>query len=114
MLEINDLNIKIDDRYLVKNLSFTLNYGDKLAIIGEEGNGKSTLLKAILGNCEYANVEGSINFYNNRIGYLEQVINNKYLDYKVFDYLFKNLNTYYDNITDFYKYLDLIKLDDTI
>ncbi len=104
MLEINDLNIKIDDRYLVKNLSFTLNYGDKLAIIGEEGNGKSTLLKAILGNCEYANIEGSINLHNNRIGYLEQVINNKYLDYKVFDYLFKNLNTYYDNITDFYKY----------
>lgn len=32
MLEINDLNIKIDDRYLVKNLSFTLNYGDKFAI----------------------------------------------------------------------------------
>lgn len=114
MLEINDLNIKIDDRYLVKNLSFTLNYGDKLAIIGEEGNGKSTLLKAILGNCEYANIEGSINLHNNRIGYLEQVINNKYLDYKVFDYLFKNLNTYYDNITYFYKYLDLIKLDDTI
>ena len=114
MLEIKDLNIKIDDRYLVKNLSFTLNYGDKLAIIGEEGNGKSTLLKAILGNCEYANIEGSINLHNNRIGYLEQVINNKYLDYKVFDYLFKNLNTYYDNITDFYKYLNLIKLDDTI
>ena len=83
MLEINDLNIKIDDRYLVKNLSFTLNYGDKLAIIGEEGNGKSTLLKAILGNCEYANIEGSINLHNNRIGYLEQVINNKYLSYGV-------------------------------
>ena len=29
-------------------MSFTLNPGDKLAVIGEEGNGKSTILKAIV------------------------------------------------------------------
>ena len=40
MLEINNLSINIQDRYLVKNLSLILNKGDKLAIIGEEGNGK--------------------------------------------------------------------------
>ena len=46
MLEIKNLTIKGKDRYLTKNLSFTLNNSDKLAIIGEEGNGKSTILKA--------------------------------------------------------------------
>jgi len=39
MLEINNLTISINDRYLIKNLNLVLNSGDKLAIIGEEGNG---------------------------------------------------------------------------
>ena len=47
MLEVKNVDIAIGTRYLVKNLSFTLQRGDKLAIIGEEGNGKSTLLKSI-------------------------------------------------------------------
>ena len=59
MFEINDLSIMVNTRYLVKSLSLTLNKNDKLAIIGEEGNGKSTLLKAILGVCDYAKIESS-------------------------------------------------------
>ena len=49
MLQIKNLTIthKKDLRELIRNLSFTLNPGDKMAIIGEEGNGKSTLLKLI-------------------------------------------------------------------
>ena len=50
MLEIKDLSISINGRYLIKNLNLVLNNNDKLAIIGEEGNGKSTLLKAIYVN----------------------------------------------------------------
>ena len=38
MLEIKNLSIKLNDRYLVENLSLVLNKNDKLAIIGEEGN----------------------------------------------------------------------------
>ena len=34
MLEIKDLSISINDRYLIKNLNLVLNNGDKLAIIG--------------------------------------------------------------------------------
>ena len=74
MIEIKNLDILIGTRYLVKSLSLVLNKGDKLAIIGEEGNGKSTLIKAILGICEYAKVTGYINFNRNKIGYLEQSI----------------------------------------
>ena len=49
MLQIKDLSIYIknDMRPLVKGLTFSLNSNDKVAVIGEEGNGKSTLLKAI-------------------------------------------------------------------
>ena len=111
MLEIKDLSISIDDRYLVKNLSFNLNNNDKLAIIGEEGNGKSTLLKCILGICDYANISGIINLNNNRIGYLAQTVTS---DKKVFDYLFINQDDYYNKVNNLYKYLNLININDSI
>lgn len=40
MFEIKNMDIYIYPRYLIKNLSLTLNKGDKLAIIVEEGNGE--------------------------------------------------------------------------
>lgn len=114
MLEIKDLSISINGRYLIKNLNLILNNGDKLAIIGEEGNGKSTLLKSILGICEYTEIIGNINFKGNRIGYLEQSISDDKLDKKVYDFLFVSENDYYDKFNNLYKYLDLINLSDEI
>lgn len=114
MFEVNNLNIVINDRVLVKDLSLTLNMGDKLAIIGEEGNGKSTLLKAMLGICEYALIEGSINLKGNRIGYLEQSISEDDLKRKVYDFLFVDCNDYYSKIGNLYKYLKIINLEDVI
>lgn len=114
MLEIKDLSISISNRYIIKNLNLVLNSGDKLAIIGEEGKGKSTILKAILGICEYAEISGTINFKNNKIGYLEQSMNDDTLNKIVYDYLFINENDYYDKVNNLYKYLELIKLNDEI
>ena len=114
MFEINNLSIKINDRYLIKNLNLVLNKNDKLAIIGEEGNGKSTLLKAILGIGDYATIEGNINFKGNTIGYLKQSLTNDELNMKVYDYLFDSENDYYEKINNLYKYLELIKINDDI
>lgn len=49
MLQLKNITIhlKEDGRCITDNFSFTLNRGDKAVIIGEEGNGKSTLLKFI-------------------------------------------------------------------
>ncbi len=49
MLEIKNgtIRLKQDDRYIVNDFTFTLKNGEKAVIIGEEGNGKSTLLKWI-------------------------------------------------------------------
>lgn len=49
MLQIKNLNLYMqkDNRLLIKDFSLSLNDGDKIVIIGEEGNGKSTLLKYI-------------------------------------------------------------------
>ena len=114
MFEVNNLDIKVEDRYLVKDLSFVLNKGDKLAIIGEEGNGKSTLLKSLLGICDYANIEGNINFKGNRVGYLEQTISKENLQKQVSDFLFVNEFDYYEKVNELYKYLNKIYLDDAV
>ncbi len=114
MLQIKNLTIIVYDRYLVKNLSFTLNKNEKLAIIGEEGNGKSTLLKCILGICDYAHFSGYINAKGERIGYLEQSMSKENCAKKVYDYLFSNEEDYYNKINLFYTYLETIQLEDTI
>ena len=50
MLQIQHLTIrhKKDLRVLLEDFALTLNPGDKAALIGEEGNGKSTLLQLSL------------------------------------------------------------------
>ncbi len=50
MLELQNVTIRMrtQERTLVDGFSFTLGRGDRAVLIGEEGNGKSTLLKFIL------------------------------------------------------------------
>lgn len=47
MLQAKNVNLYLqkDNRLLIEDFSFSLGEGDKVVIIGEEGNGKSTLLK---------------------------------------------------------------------
>lgn len=76
-LQVQNLTVthRKDLRPLIDGLSFTLREGDRCAVIGEEGNGKSTLLK-ILADPEsaeqYAEYEGTIIKGNAVIGYLRQ------------------------------------------
>ena len=77
MLQIKNLTITHikDNRVLLKELNFVLNAGDKIAIIGEEGNGKSTLLKLIYDETlveDYVEYNGEIIRNQMHIGYLPQ------------------------------------------
>ena len=114
MLEINNLSIRVNNKYIIKDLSLTLNKKDKLAVIGEEGNGKSTFLKAILGIADFAEVEGTINIKGNRIGYLEQALTEEDLEKTGYEYLFMDDADYYNKINSFYKYLDRLNLKDDL
>ncbi|TDO98320.1 cytochrome c biogenesis heme-transporting ATPase CcmA [Marinomonas balearica] len=49
LLSIKDLEIERDDKVLFSPVSFDLNSGDIIKIAGENGSGKSSLLRAILG-----------------------------------------------------------------
>ena len=114
MLEIKNLSMKVNNKYMIKDLSFILNKNDKLAVIGEEGNGKSTLLKAILGIANYAEVEGTINSKKNRLGYLEQSLTEETLEKTGYEYLFTSDEDYYNKVNNFYKQLDRLNLQDDI
>lgn len=77
MLQIKHLTIthKKDLRVILEDFSFALNKGDKAAIIGEEGNGKSTLLKWIYNSAfieTYAEASGEKICNQKKIGYLPQ------------------------------------------
>ncbi|AKH69740.1 ATPase component of ABC transporters with duplicated ATPase domain [Spongiibacter sp. IMCC21906] len=50
--ELKDVSFKIGGKQLVKNLSLLVCRGDKLALLGPNGVGKTTLLKLILGELE--------------------------------------------------------------
>ena len=49
MICIQNISKSFSDRLILDNISFTINKGEKVAIIGESGIGKSVLLKCIIG-----------------------------------------------------------------
>jgi len=77
LFQIKNLSVtlKKDLRNIIDGLSFTLADGDRAAVIGEEGNGKSTLIKLTYAPelaedyCEYS---GEIITRGSRLGYLPQ------------------------------------------
>lgn len=79
MLQIRDLSISMrkDLRPLIEGFSFALNPGDRVAVVGEEGDGKSTLLKVIY-DAEmvegYAEWSGQVLRDGLLLGYLEQEV----------------------------------------
>lgn len=49
MLILNDISIRMAGRLLIDHASVTLNEGSKTGFVGHNGTGKSTLLRAIIG-----------------------------------------------------------------
>lgn len=49
LIELTNLNKSFDDKIILKDFNFKMNKGDKVAIIGSNGVGKSTLCKIIMG-----------------------------------------------------------------
>lgn len=58
MLEVKNISFSYKEKPILSNISFKLNAGEHLSVIGESGSGKTTLLKLLYG--EYDLNEGQI------------------------------------------------------
>lgn len=83
IIEVKNLIKNYGDKEILKNISFNINKGEIISIIGESGAGKSTLMRCLNG-LEGVN-SGSINFYNTDITKLKEKeknsIKNRWLMY---------------------------------
>ncbi len=93
MIKINHLTItqNKDLRELVSDLSMTLQDGEKVAIIGEEGNGKSTLLKILMGeDLSDFTIKGDIQSDYQSLAYIPQKLPEELKKKSLHDYFFLN------------------------
>ena len=65
MLELQDINVRYGDFHVLHDVSLSVGKGEMVAVIGANGHGKSTLLKAVCGITPVAN--GSIRFNDDDI-----------------------------------------------
>ncbi|CRX40948.1 ABC transporter ATP-binding protein [Yersinia enterocolitica] len=86
-LEVEMLTKGFDNGPLFKNLNLRLEVGEKVAILGPNGIGKSTLLKTLVG--DYEADAGSVKWSeNSRIGYYAQDHASDFeIDLTVFDWM---------------------------
>ena len=67
---LEDLSKSYGDHLVFKNASMTIQRGEKVAFVGKNGEGKSTLVKALMGEIDY---DGSLTLgHNTMIGYFAQ------------------------------------------
>jgi ATP-binding cassette subfamily F protein 3 len=67
---VEGLTKKYGDHVVFKDASLTISRGDKVAFVGKNGEGKSTLVKAIMGEIDF---DGKVQIgHNSMIGYFAQ------------------------------------------
>ena len=74
LLTVKDLTIGYESRVVLKNLNFSVQEGDYLCIVGENGCGKTTLMKTLvhLNDPLGGQIELGDGLKKNEIGYLPQ------------------------------------------
>lgn len=71
LVELKDVSFSYNDRQVCKNISFIIENGDRVALCGKNGSGKSSLIKLILG--ENISYTGEVIVANNlSISYVSQ------------------------------------------
>ena len=69
MLSVNDLEIRVGARMLMENVTFRVDKGDKIGLVGRNGAGKTTLTKTLAGEGQPS---GGTITRTGEIGYLPQ------------------------------------------
>ncbi len=69
-INCKNLTVGYNKRPAAQNISFALEQGDFLAVLGENGTGKSTLIKTLVGLIP--EISGEFEFDKKSVGYLSQ------------------------------------------
>ena len=62
MLDIKNLNVSVEDKQILKDLSLKVGSGEVHAIMGPNGSGKSTIAHTLAGNPNYEVISGNVDF----------------------------------------------------
>lgn len=97
LISVNDLQIKYGNNVIFDKINFNLNNGDRIAIVGKNGSGKTSIIKLIMG--EKIDYLGNITVANNlKISYVSQNTNflrgtlrNYAIENKIDETIFKSM-----------------------
>lgn len=119
MLQAKNVRLTLikDNRLIINDFSFTAGPGEKAVIIGEEGNGKSTLLKYLYDEecvSNYVSADGTV-IRKGKYGYLPQFMPEYELCMTVSEY-FSDVDIYtnYEYISDLQLDYDMLSSDQII
>lgn len=70
MLKINNLKVTTSDKVILNNFNLIINDGEIHAIMGQNGVGKSTLSRVIMGDANYKVINGEIIFNGDNLNFL--------------------------------------------
>ncbi|WP_437483935.1 ABC-F family ATP-binding cassette domain-containing protein [Sorangium sp. So ce1014] len=95
ILEMKKLGLAVDGKWLVRGLDFSLTKGERVGVVGRNGTGKTTMLRAILGQIEAAGdgaaaagptMEGEVVLgKNSSVAYFDQHRSGLDLDKSIFE-----------------------------
>ncbi len=73
-ISVCDVTLSYDNLTVAEHVSFDIEFGDYVCIVGENGTGKSTLLKALVGihQPKHGHILYDCDIKNGDIGYLPQ------------------------------------------
>lgn len=89
ILEVNNLSAGYENGYVVENISFSLEKGEFISILGRNGSGKSTLIKGLQGLLK--NASGEVRVGGDDLFYLKRRQIAKRIAYvpQIFDFTFE-------------------------
>lgn len=83
-IEVENLNVHLTNKHILKDITFSVNQNEFVAILGKSGCGKTVLLKTLLGNFNFS---GSIFIDGQNIRNKSTLIGNAFQDFFILPWL---------------------------